>query len=155
MSILLNPSSHHLHVPWFPDQKIISELQCQDRIYTNAWCICCSQCCKQSSWTGPCMSSPSPLYRLATQHFDERYNRKEWVIFETARTHHLGLKTQNFEKPKFISGCFSLKAVYNSCKLQSLLHVAKFWVMFSFTHTNIVFLFMHLPTEIVIFIDVC
>ena len=79
----------------------------------------------------------------------------EWVIFQPARTHHLGLKAQNFENPIFTFGCFSLKAVYNSCKLQRLLQVAKFLFMYSFTHTNIVFLFRHLPTEIVIFINVC
>ena len=79
----------------------------------------------------------------------------EWVIFEPVRAHHLGLKAQNFENPIFAFGCFSLKAVYNSCKLQRLLQVAKFLFMYSFTHTNIVFLFRHLPTEIVIFINVC
>ena len=79
----------------------------------------------------------------------------EWVIFESARTHHLGLKAQNFENPIFTFWCFSLKEVYNSCKLQRLLQVAKFLLMYSFTHTNIVFLFRHLPTGIVIFINVC
>ena len=72
-----------------------------------------------------------------------------------ARTHHLGLKAQNFENPIFTFGCFSLKAVYNSCKLQRLLQVTKFLIMYSFTHTNIVFLFRHLSTEIAIFINVC
>ena len=79
----------------------------------------------------------------------------QWVIFEPARTHHLGLQAQNFENPIFTFWCFSLKAVYNSCKLQRLLQVAKFLFMYSFTHTNIVFLFKHLPTEIVIFKNVC
>ena len=51
--------------------------------------------------------------------------------------------------------CFSLKAVYNSSKLQKLLQVAKFLLMYSFTHTNIVFLFRHLPSEIGILINVC
>ena len=36
-----------------------------------------------------------------------------------------------------------------------LLQVAKFLFMYSFTHTNIVFLFRHLPTTIVILINVC
>ena len=81
--------------------------------------------------------------------------KTEWVIFEPARTHHLGLKAQNLENPIFTFGCFSLKAVYNSCKLQRLLQVAKFLFMYSFTHTNIVFLFKHLPTEIVTFKNVC
>ena len=79
----------------------------------------------------------------------------EWVIFEPSKTHHLGLKVQNFEKPMFIFGCFSFKAVYNSCKLHRLLQVAKFLFMFSFTHTNVVFLFSQQPTEIVTFISVC
>ena len=79
----------------------------------------------------------------------------EWVIFEPSRTRHLGLKAQNFENPIFTFRCFSLKAVYNFCKLQRLLQVAKFLIMYSFTHTNIAFLFRHLPTEIVIFINVC
>ena len=52
-------------------------------------------------------------------------------------------------------GCFSLKTVYNSCKLERILQVAKFLIMHSFTHTNIVFLFRHLPCEIVIFVNVC
>ena len=75
----------------------------------------------------------------------------EWVIFEPARTHHLDLKAQNFENPMFTFGCFSLKVVYNSCKLQRLLQVAKFLFMYSFT----ILLFRHLPTEIFIFINVC
>ena len=79
----------------------------------------------------------------------------EWVIFEPARTHHSGLNAQNFENRIFTFGCFSLKEVYNSFKLQRLLQVAKFLFMYSFTHMNIVFLFRHLPTEIAIFINVC
>ena len=62
--------------------------------------------------------------------------------FKPARTHHLGLKAHNFESPKFTFESFSLKAVYNSCKLQRLF-------TYSFTHTK------HQPTEIVIFINVC
>ena len=100
------------------------------------------------------MSSPSPLHRLAAQHFDERYKRKQSeVIFEPPRTYHLGLKAQNFQNPIFTFGFFSLKVVYKSCKLQRLLEVAKFLFIYSFTHTNIVFLFRHLPTEIAIFIN--
>ena len=102
------------------------------------------------------MSSPSPLHRLATQHFDGRCKRKQsQSFFEPARTHHLVPKTQNFENPIFIFGCFSLKAVYHFCKLQRLLQVAKFFFMYSFTLTNTVFLFRHLPIEIVTFINVC
>ena len=77
------------------------------------------------------------------------------VIFEPTRRNHVGLKTQNFDNPIFTFRWFSLKAVCNSCKLQRFLQLAKFLFMYSFTHTNIVFLFRHLPTEIVIFINVC
>ena len=79
----------------------------------------------------------------------------ESVIFKQARTHYLDLKVQNFENLIFTFGCFSLKSVYNSCKLQRLLQDAKFLFLCAFTHTNIVFLFRHLFTEIVIFIKVC
>ena len=78
----------------------------------------------------------------------------EWVILEPARTHHFSLKAQNFVDPIFTFVCFSLKAVYNSCNLQRLLQVAKFLIIYSFTHTNIAFFFRHLPTEIVIFINI-
>ena len=67
--------------------------------------------------------------------------QKEWVILEPARTHHLDLKAQNFESPIFTFGYFSLKAVYNSCTFQKLLKVAKFLIKYTFTHTNIIFLF--------------
>ena len=67
----------------------------------------------------------------------------KWVISEPARPHHLCLKAQNSESPIFTFGCFSLKAVYNSCKLQKILQVPKLLIIYSFTHTNIVFLFRH------------
>ena len=107
-------------------------------------------------WSGLCMSSPSPFHQLATQHFDERNKRKQSKSFlSQPEDFQKGLKAQKFENPIFTFGCFSLKAIYNSCKLQRLLQVAKSLFMHSFTHTNIVFLFRHLPTEIAIFINVC
>ena len=102
---------------------------------------------------GLCISSPSPLHRLATQHFNE--GKQSESFLSQPRTHHLGLKAQNFESTIFAIGCFSLKAVYNSYRLQRLLQVAKFLYMNFLTHANIIFLFRHLPTEIVIFINVC
>ena len=81
--------------------------------------------------------------------------QRKWVIFEPVRTHHLGFEAQNFENPIFTFGLFFLKTVFNYCKLQRLLQVAKFLFRYSFTHTNIVFLFKHLSTEIVIFKNVC
>ena len=74
------------------------------------------------------MSSPSLLHRLATQHFDKHYKRRVSIDI----------------------WCFSLKAVYNSCKLQRLLQAAKFVFMYSFT----TLLFRPLPTEIAISINV-
>ena len=79
----------------------------------------------------------------------------EWIIFEPSRIHHLNLKAQNFQNRIFTFGYFSLKAVYNSCKLQRLLQVARFLFMYSFTLIDIVFLFRHMPTEIFIFINDC
>ena len=79
----------------------------------------------------------------------------ESVIFKPARTHHVGPKAQNLEHLIFAFVCFSLKAVYNSCKLQRLFQIVKFLIMYSFNHTNIVFLSRHQHTEIVIFINVC
>ena len=106
-------------------------------------------------WSGLFVSNLSPLHRLTTQHFVEHYKHKQnKSFFEPARTHHLGLKAQNLENPIFAFGCFSLKAVYDSCKLQRRLQVAKFLFMNSFTHINIVFLFRHPPTEIVVLITV-
>ena len=68
----------------------------------------------------------------------------ERVTFEPARAHHLSLKAQNFENLIYTFVCFSLKAVYNSCKLQRLLQVAKFLFIYSFIHTNN--LFFQAPT---------
>ena len=98
------------------------------------------------------MSSPSPLHRLATQNFDERPTNADRVShFWASQNTPLGSQAQSFENPIFTFGCFSLKAVYNPCKLQRILIVAKFLFMYSFT----TLLFRHLPTEIFIFINVC
>ena len=102
-------------------------------------------------WPGP---PKFPHYSSNKTFWWALQTKTEWVIFEPARTHHFGLMTPNFENPIFRFGCFSLKAACNSCKLHRILQVANFWIMYSFTHTNIVFLFRHLPNEIVIFINV-
>ena len=66
------------------------------------------------------MSSPNLLHRLATQHFDERYKRRQSDSFLSQPEHiSQGLDAQNFENQIFTFGCFSLKAVNSSCKLQS------------------------------------
>ena len=121
-----NYISHHLHVRWVPDQEILSELQCQDRIHTNGWCICCSQCCKRSSWSGLFISSPSPLHRLAAQHFDERYKRKQSESFLSQPEHtiwvsrHRTLRTQYLHLGVFLWKQYKILASYKDfCKLQS------------------------------------
>ena len=92
-------------------------------------------------------------WALQTQTQRERERERERVIFVPVRAQSLDLEPQNFENPIFTFQCFSLKAVYNYCKLQRPLQVAKFLFMYSFTHTNIVILSRHLPTETVIFIN--
>ena len=69
------------------------------------------------------MSSPSPLHQLATEHFDDPYKRKQSESFLSQPEHYLGLKAQNFENPTLTFGCFSLKAEYYPCKLQSFDYV--------------------------------
>ena len=96
-----------------------------------------------------------PVHRIDQQHNILMSATNKCKQSFLSHPEHLGLKAENFEKTIFTFGCFSLKAVYNSCKLQRLLQVAKFLIMYSFTHTNIVFLFRHVPTEIAIFTKVC
>ena len=107
--------------------------------------------CKQSSWSGPCMSSPSPLHRLATESFDERYKRKQSESFLSQPEHtisvsrHRTLWTQYLHLCVFLWKQYIILAIYKDfCKLSS------FW-LFTPLLTNIVFLFRHLPTEIAIF----
>ena len=99
--------------------------------------------------------SQSITWTSNTTFWSALQTQTKWVIFEPARTQHLGLKAQNFENLMFTFGCFSLTAIYNFCKLQRRLQVATILIMNSFSHTNILFLFRCLPTEILIFIKVC
>ena len=95
------------------------------------------------------------IFLIRSLHVNSQSIASTRVIFDPLRTQGLGFKTQNFGKTVLRFGCFSLKVVYNSCKLQRLFQVAKFLFMYYFTCTNIVFLFRHLPMEIVLFINVC
>ena len=99
---------------------------CSARTHTDAWCICCFQCCKWSSWSGLCMSSPSPLYRLAKQHFDERCKRKQSESFLSQPEHtiwvskHRTLTKQCFHLGVFLWKQYIIFAIYRDfCKLQS------------------------------------
>ena len=100
------------------------------------------------------MSSPSQLHRLATQAFDDRYKSKYSESFLRQQEHiiwvsrNITLRTQYLHLGVFLSKQYIILPNYKD------LQVAKFSFMYSFTHTNIVFLFRHLPTEIVNFINV-
>ena len=106
-------------------------------------------------WSGLCMSSFHPLHRQAAQHFDERFICKQTESFLSQPeqtiwvSRHRTLRTQYLHLGVFLWKQYKILASYKDfCKLQ-------FLFMYSFTHTNIVFLFKHLPTEIVIFKSVC
>ena len=80
--------------------------------------------CKQSSWSGLCMSSPSPLHRLITQHFDERYKRKQNDSFLREPEHtiwvsrHRTLRSQYLHLVVFLWKQYIILASYNGfCKL--------------------------------------
>ena len=106
----------------------------------KSWCICCSQGYKWSSWSDFCMSSPSPLHRLATQHYDERYKHKQSESFLSQLEHTIWVSRHRTLRIQYLHfECSSLKAVHNSCTLG---RVAKFLFMYFFTPclcTNIVF----------------
>ena len=77
-------------------------------------------------WSGLCMSSPSPLHRLATQHFDERYKRKQSESFLSQPEHtiwvsrHRTLRTQYLHLGLFLWKQYIILASYKDFgKLQS------------------------------------
>ena len=94
------------------------------------------------------MSNPSRLHRLAVQHFYERYKRKQSESFLSQAKHtilvsrHRTLRTQYLHSAVFLWKQYIILTSYKD--------FCKFLFMYSFTHTNIVFLFKHLPTELVI-----
>ena len=89
-------------------------------------------------------SSPSPLHRLATQDFDEHCKCKQTESFLSQTEHTIWVSTHRTLRTQYLHLDVFLKPEYNSCTLQWLLKVAKFLIMYSFTHTNIT-----------IFINVC
>ena len=65
------------------------------------------------------MSSPRLLHRQAAQHIDERYKRKQSELFLSQQERTIGSLGTELSEPTFTFECFSLKAVKNSCKMQS------------------------------------
>ena len=70
-------------------------------------------------------------------------------LSQSEHSRHRTLRTQYLHLGVFLWKQYIIFASYK------LLQVAKFLFMYSFTHTNILFLFRRLPTKIVIFINVC
>ena len=102
-------------------------------------------------WSGFCMSSLSPLHRLATQHFDESYKRRQSESFLSQSEHtiwisrHRTLRTQYLHLGVILWNYYIILASCKDfCKLQSFCLCSPFTTL----------LFRHLPTEIVIFINV-
>ena len=102
------------------------------------------------------MSSLSPLHQLATQHFDERYKWKQSESFFSQPEHTIWVSRNRNLRTQYLQlGIFLWKQYIIPASYKEFLLVAKFLIMYSLTHTNIVFLSRYLPTEIVVFINVC
>ena len=100
------------------------------------------------------MSSLRPLHRQAAQHFDERFIHKQGESFLSQPeqtiwvSRHRTLRTQYLYLSVFLWKQYNILTSYTDfCKL-------RFLFMHSFTHISKVFLFKHLPAEIVIFKNV-
>ena len=88
------------------------------------------------------MASPCPLHRLATQNFDERCKRKQSHFWTSKNTPFWSKDTELCE-PNIYIWVFlfeSSKQSFQVTKLNVFIYVL---------------LYRHLPTEIVIFINVC
>ena len=102
------------------------------------------------------MSNPSQLHRLATQHFDQRSKSKMSESFSSQPEHTIWVSRERTLITQYLHlGAFLWKEntilaiCENFRKLQSFC-----WCTPLLTLTYI-FLFRHLPTEIVIFINFC
>ena len=83
------------------------------------------------------MSSLHSLHRQAAQHFDEHYKSKQRA---SQNTPFGSLGTELWEPNIYIWVLFSESSI-------KFLQVTKFFFNYSFTHTNIVFLFKHLMSS--------
>ena len=88
------------------------------------------------------MASPSPLHRLATQNFDERCKSKQSHFWTSKNTPFWSKDTELCEPNIYIWAFLfeSSKQSFQVTKLNVFIYVL---------------LYRHLPTEIVIFINVC
>ena len=95
------------------------------------------------------MSSRRPLHQQVAQNFDERYKRKQRV----SQNIPFGSLGTDFWEPNIYMWLFFFESSIKFLKVRKTFARSKVFV-YLFTHTNIVFLFKHLPTEIVIFKNV-
>ena len=101
------------------------------------------------------MSSLRPLHRQAAQHFDEHHKRKQ-NHFWASQNSLIGSLGTKLWVPNIYIWVFFFESTINFLQVtKTFLKVAKFWFMYSFTQTDIFFLFKHLPTEIAIFKNIC
>ena len=88
-------------------------------------------------WSGLCISSPSPLHRLAKQHFDELYKCKHSESFLSQPEHTIWISRHWTLTTQYLYlGVFLWKWYIVFCKLQRHSQVAKLLFMYSFTHIN-------------------
>ena len=100
------------------------------------------------------VKSPSIASTSSTTFWWALQMQTDWVILEPVRTLFGSLGTELWE-PNIYIWVFFFKNSIKLLQVTRLLQVAKFLFMYSFTHTNIVCFFNHLPTEIAIFKNVC
>ena len=109
-------------------------------------------------WSALCVSSSSPLHWLATEYFDERYKRKQSESFLSQLEHTIWVSRHRniqFYISNIYIWVFFFIYFLQYILLANYKDFCKILFMYSFTHTNKVFLSRHLPTEIVIFKNVC
>ena len=87
-------------------------------------------------WSVLCILSPTPLHWHCNNILMGATNANRMSNSWASQNTPLGSQGIELEDPIVMFECFSLKAVYNSCKLQRLLQVAKFLFMYFFAHTN-------------------
>ena len=99
-------------------------------------------------WSVLCILSPTPLHWHCNNILMGATNANRMSNSWASQNTPLGSQGIEFWGPNSYVWVFFFESINNSCKLQRILQAAKFLFMCSFTYTNIVFLFRHLPDEI-------
>ena len=78
-------------------------------------------------WSGLCMSSPSPLHRLATQHFDECYKQSESFFRQPENTiwvsRHRTLRIQYLHLGNFLWKQYITLASYKNFYITNYIYI--------------------------------